>query len=348
MRAVVLKDVGNLMVTDVNIPICQAGDVLVKVEACAICKTDTKMYRVGQRDLRMPRILGHEISGVVVQVGQHVSGICEGERVQIAPGLPCGNCYFCLKGMTNLCDTMLIIGFHYDGGFAEYVLVPQNGIENGCLSTVPEGLTFEEAALAEPIACCLNSQRLCGVGVGDIVAILGAGPLGHMQAQVARSLGATAIAIIERDASRLSFAENGTYDWFMDASHSDPVVEVLERTQGRGVDVVLCASADPQVPLQGISMLRKGGRISLFSGLPYGAEQILLDHNLVHYKQLQLYGAYGCTSEQNRTAIDMLAGRKINVDWLITHRIPLDEIVGGFTLVDNHNAMVAVVTQFKN
>ncbi|MDY6834863.1 MAG: zinc-dependent dehydrogenase [Chloroflexota bacterium] len=348
MKAAILKDVGNLEIANTNVPICQAGDVLIKVEACAICKTDTKMYRVGQRDLRMPRILGHELSGVVVQVGQYVSGVCEGKRVQVAPGLPCGHCYFCLKGVTNLCDNMSIIGFHYDGGFAEYVLIPQNGVVSGCLSVVPEGLSFEEAALAEPIACCLNAQRLCGVGFDDSVVIIGAGPLGHMQAQVARVLGATTITLIESDSCRLSFAANGTYDWIIDTSHYDPVREVLEITQGRGADVVLCTSADPHVPLQGINMLRKGGRLSFFSGLPHGEEQIALDHNLVHYRQLQLYGAYGCTSEQNRTAIDMLASKTINVDWLISHRISLDEIIEGFTLVDNHDAMVAVVTQFNN
>jgi len=342
-----LKGIGNLEIEDIDIPSCNHADILIKVESCAICKTDVKMFHAGHRDLELPRVLGHEVAGTIVEVGKEVAEEFKvGDRVQVAPGLPCGSCPFCIRGIPNMCDKMKIIGFHHDGGFAEYMLVPAKGVQNGCVNKIPPSLSFEEASLAEPIACCINALKRCRVEPGDAVVIFGAGPIGHLCARLALLFGASEIIVIENSPQRIEFAEkNHLADVIIDSSDigSDPVEAIREETNSNGVDVVIPACSAPEVPVQGIKMLNKRGRIVFFSGLPYGHENVSLDHNQIHYKEIQIFGAYGCTSEQNRDAVRMLSAGRLNVKYLITHRISLDELIKGFEMVDTHNAMEIVV-----
>ncbi len=349
MKAAVLRGKEDLKIENIDIPSCNHADISIKVESCAICKTDVKMFHAGHRDLELPRVLGHEVAGTIVEVGKEVAEEFKvGDRVQVAPGLPCGSCPFCISGIPNMCDKMKIIGFHHDGGFAEYMLVPANGVQNGCVNTIPPSLSFEEASLAEPIACCINALKLCRVEPGDAVAIFGAGPIGHLCAQLARLFGASKIVVIENSSQRTEFAEkNHLADVIIDSSDigSDPMEAIREETDSNsnGVDVVIPACSAPEVPVQGIKMLNNRGRIVFFSGLPYGHEYISLDHNQIHYKEIQIFGAYGCTSKQNREAVRMLSTGRLNVKYLITHRISLDELITGFEMVDSHNAMEVVV-----
>jgi len=351
MKAAVLRGIEDLKMVDVEEPSCNSGDILIKVEACAICKTDVKMFHAGHRDLELPRVLGHEVAGTIIEVGKGVykDEFKVGDRVQVAPGLPCGSCPFCTRGVPNMCDNMEIIGFHRDGGFAEYLLVPASGVQNGCVNKIPPSLSFEEASLAEPIACCINALELCRVEPGDVVAIFGAGPIGHLFAQIARLFGASEIIVIENSPQRTEFAEkNNLTDVIIDSRDIDidPVEAVREETNINGVDVVIPACSAPDVPVQGVKMLNKRGRIVFFSGLPYRYENISLDHNLIHYKEIQIFGAYGCTSEQNWKAVRMVSTRRIAVKYLITHCISLDELIKGFELIDTHNAMEVIVTSF--
>ncbi len=345
MKAAVLVGIEDLKMVDIDVPLCSPGDILMKVEACAICKTDVKMFHVGHRDLKLPRVLGHEVAGTIVEVGKEVEGkLEEGNRVQVAPGLPCGSCPFCFSGVPNMCDRMEILGFHRDGGFAEYMLVPENGVRNGCVNRIPPSLSFEEASLAEPLACCVNAQTLCRVRPGDSVAIIGAGPIGHLNALLARLLGASKVIVVEKSPQRIEFAERfNIADSIIDSRENDRVEAIREETNNSGVDVVIPACADPEVPDQGVKMLNKRGRIVFFSGLPHGYENICLDHNLIHYKEIQILGAYGCTSEQNKEAVRLLSTERLNVKYLITHRIGLDELTNGFEMVDTQHAMEVVV-----
>lgn len=346
MKAVVLRGIEDLRIADIDEPSYNPGDILIKVEACAICKTDVKMFHAGHRDLELPRVLGHEVAGTIVEVGKGVykDEFKVGDRVQVAPGLPCGSCPFCTRGVPNMCDNMEIIGFHRDGGFAEYLLVPSRGVQNGCVNTIPPSLSYEEASLAEPIACCINALELCCVEPGDVVAIFGAGPIGHLCAQLSRLFGESKIIVIENSPQRIKFAEkNNLADVIVDSRDIDPVEALREETNSNGVDVVIPACSDHSVPAQGVKILNKRGRIVFFSGLPYGYENISLNHNLIHYNEIQIFGAYGCTSEQNREAVRMLSTGRINVKYLITHRISLDALIKGFEMVDTHNAMEVVV-----
>ena len=347
MKAAVLTGIENLEIREIEMPSLKNGELLIRIGACAICKTDVKMFYSGQCDLRLPRVLGHEVSGTIIEVGKNIDEFDEGERVQIAPGSPCGSCSFCIGGASNMCERMSIMGFHHDGGFAKYMVVPTDAVRNGCVNRIPKDLPFEEACLAEPIACCINGQERCQIKLGDAVAIFGAGPIRHMHAQLSKLFGASEIIFIENSSERIAFFKKNVDSCeIIDPREVDVINVVKEMTDGAGADVVIPACSSPEIIVQGIGMLKKRGRIVFFSGLPNEHKNISIDHNLLHYKEIQVCGAYGCTSEQNRKAVNLLSKRKINVNYLITERISLDGIIRGFELITAHKAMKVVVTEF--
>ena len=206
MRAAVLVAPGALEVKDVPAPSCPEGGAVIWVEACSICATDVKMAERGQRDLRHPRILGHEVAGTVIECDEPSMDIHVGDRVQVAPGIGCGTCEACRRGADNRCERIGIIGFTHDGGFAELMAVPGEVIGLGGVSQIPDGVPWEYAALSEPLACCVNAQERMHVSAGDQVLIVGAGPVGCMQAMLARSRGASCVLMTERSQRRAELA----------------------------------------------------------------------------------------------------------------------------------------------
>ncbi|AFV02145.1 Sorbitol dehydrogenase [Dehalobacter sp. DCA] len=332
MKAARLEEIQKIRITNVAQPECRKGDVLVKVMACGICRTDLKAYQIGQRDLHLPRVLGHEITGVVAETGREVTCVKPGDRVQVAPGLPCGTCRFCQMGMHHLCDDIKIMGFHYDGGFAEYVLVPENGVKNGVLNKIPETLTFYEAALTEPLACCVNMQESAGIGLGDQVVIFGAGPLGILNAKLARKRGAGRIILVEKREERIEAAKNDFDEW-INPTGENAVSRILTLTEGKGADLAIPCCPDPQTMADSLNVLGKRGRFCFFSGMVLSESVPAIDLNLIHYKELFVYGAYGCSSLHNREALDLLAAGMIKVNDMTTCALPLSDLVQGIEKV---------------
>lgn len=199
-----------------------------------------KVYHYGHKHIRFPRITGHEIAGVIEKIGEEVSlPFKKGERVAVAPATPCGECHYCRQGIQSMCVNLTAIGYRYDGGFAQYMKVPQNAIRNGCINKIPDNLSFEEASIAEPLACCINGQELSKVKLGDAVVVMGAGPVGWFHTQLARSKGATKVILIDVSPVRLKMAEGAYADLYIDASRENAVKRVLEVTEGRGAEVVI-------------------------------------------------------------------------------------------------------------
>jgi L-iditol 2-dehydrogenase len=343
MLAAVLQGPRDLVVTAVPLPPCPTGGLLVKVHACSLCATDAKMWRQGHRDLILPRILGHEVAGEIAVVSPGLAGFQVGDRVQVAPGLPCGCCRWCLTGAPNMCQDVQIIGFHHDGGLAHYLAVPATGLHQGAVSHLPPGLSYAAAALAEPLACCLNGQELAGVGVGDQVAIFGAGPQGWLQIQVARLRGAARIIMVENNPVRLKAAALAGADLVIDASRQNPVAVIQAETDSQGVDVVIPACGSLEALDWGVAVLAKRGRLCLYSGLPKEGESYPVNLNRLHYLEASLVGAYGCTSRQNALALQLMARERIRVDHLITHQLPLNRVAEGLELVYSRRGLKVVI-----
>lgn len=341
MRAAVLEAPGCMRLAEVDAPTCPEGGLLVEIRACSICSTDVKMYQRGHRDLVYPRILGHEVSGVVVESRAPNDQIRVGERVQVYPGMGCRRCLACRRGTENMCPQVAIFGFNRDGGFAQLLAVPPQGLAS--INPIPEGLSFEEAALAEPLASCLNGQQLADVTGGDSVLVIGAGPLGLLHTMLARTNRASPVLLAERLPPRLTSAGPAGADRLIDTSRESLEAAVWQETDGRGVDVILVAGSEFDVaPLP--HLLVPGGRLCLFSGLPSDSSQTVVDTNLVHYRQLAIVGAYGSTAAQNRAAIKLISAGKVPVAWLITRRLSLDEIEGGMDYTARRQGLRAVIT----
>ena len=342
MKAAILTAPGNLVVKEVGTPPCPEGGLLVKTRACSICTTDAKMYHQGQRDLADPRILGHEFSGVIAETHTRDGAFEPGDRVQVAPGIGCGRCPACQRGADNRCPHIGIFGFNYDGGFAEFVTVPERSVLGGGVNQIPEGTSFEEAALAEPLASCLNGQQQAGITGGDTVLILGAGPIGLLHARLARLKRATRILIAERLANRLETAELAGAERIIDLNSESTAEVVKEESSGRGVDVILLACREAALKSL-LELLAPGGRMCLFSGLPAESTRGQLDANLIHYREISITGAYGCTAAQNRAALELIASGQIDVSRLITRRLSLDEIGEGLEYTGRREGLKATI-----
>lgn len=187
MKALVFHGPQQVRVEEVPVPTIADNEVLVKVDACSICGTDVRTYKFGHTRIKGRRITGHEFAGVIAKVGSQVQGLAEGDEVMVVPGINCGTCEFCRAGLENLCQHRTIIGFDYDGAFAEYVRIPAQAVAMGNVKKLPKNVPFKAGALVEPFTAVYNGQTLLNIKPGDRVAIIGAGPIGVMHLLQARN-----------------------------------------------------------------------------------------------------------------------------------------------------------------
>jgi L-iditol 2-dehydrogenase len=348
MKAAVLKAPSLLELDDLPDPECPKGGTLIKVLACAVCGTDVKMLQQGHRDLAYPRILGHEIVGRIAEIDSDC-GLKEGDICQIWPGIACGICGPCLREADNRCRNMKIMGFNCDGGFAEYMALPKQSLSRG-MNSVPANTDPALASLAEPLACCINGQELAMVSKGDAVLIYGAGPIGALHALLAELNGARSIIIAEKLPLRIREIEKHTHARVIDQSidhsidQSDNLESMIQNeTGGEGVDVILTATPEVKVDGKLLRLLAPGGRISIFSGPQPGNYEEQIDLRLMHYHELMIVGAYGCSSRQNRLALNLLTSGNIRADWVITKKTTLADIKDAFSHSFNRSGLKSVV-----
>ena len=278
--------------------------------------------------------MGHEIAGEIVDVGDGVEGWAAGDRVQVIAAIPDGTCADCLAGRPTVCAHQLSMGYQFPGGFAEFMIVPREVLRVDGLNRIPGGLGFAEASLAEPLACVLNGQELARVGEGDVVVVIGSGPIGCLHVRLARARGAAKIILVDLNAERLKKAADLVLpDLAIASEFSDPVAAVRDATNGRGADVVITAAASGVAQEQGLQMLARRGRLSLFGGLPKDHPTITVDSNLVHYRELTIVGVNGSSPAQNKMALELIASGAVPVADLITHRLPLDDVLDAIEIV---------------
>ncbi len=343
MKAAVYEGKDNIQMREVERPSLPEGGLLLRVKACAICGSDLRTYHYGHRSCKPPWILGHEIAGDIVQVADGIEKFKVGDRVTVANAIPCGRCRFCLKGWRNMCTSVKAHGSHYPGGFAEYLAVAPRVIEQGGVNPIPTHVSYEQAAISEPLACVINGQELLKVSLGDTVIVIGAGPIGCMHVQVARSRGAARIIHSELKTSRLEQAKAFGADCFINASMEDPVARVREITHGDGADVIIIACPSPEAQEQSLQMAAVRGRISFFGGLAHSEPYIKFDSNILHYKEIAVFGSFTSSPEQNQTALGLIAAGRINTQSLITHRLPLDDIVHGMGMIERGEGLKIVL-----
>jgi len=346
MKAAVLERPGHLSVRELPDPSCPPGGVVVKVLASQVCSTDVHMWERGHPALHCPRILGHEIAGVVAEVAKEVEGVKIGDNVQVYPGISCGTCRFCREGRENLCPSIRILGFSMDGGFSQYLALPEQAIRQGCIVPVPQDLSLAEAAMAEPLACCLNGLEKAAVKEGETVLMLGAGPIGCLLALAAKHQGSGKVILFEKDSARISQARQGLEVDVLDANKVEVVEAVLELTGGQGADVVVTCFREAALEYPLLDLAAPGGRVLMFSGISADKGVVPTDVNAVHYRELALVGAYGCTSIQCERALGLMADG-LDVSWLISRRVALHHLEDSFLDLTAKNVMKICVEPWE-
>jgi L-iditol 2-dehydrogenase len=342
MKAAVYLDKDKIEVREVPTPKVDADSVLVKVQSCAVCGSDIRIFHHGNSRVNPPQILGHEASGEVVEVGAHVTKVKKGDRVAIGADVPCGECVFCEAGIGNNCQINYAMGYQFAGSFAEYVLLNKTVVNYGPLHTIPDAMSYDEGALAEPLACVLNAVELTNIRLGDTVVIIGAGPIGCMIIPIAYMSGAKKVMVIQRSRPRLEGAKKFGADTYICSAEEDAIQRVLEETGGLGADVIFTANPNPQSHVDALRMAKNRARVNFFGGLPAGTT-VSLDTNIIHYKELFVLGAHGSLPRHHQQAIELIASGRPDIKPYISHRLPLDKIQEAFAIAEGHQGMRVVV-----
>lgn len=315
MTCIRVPRIGRFDIARVPVQAPGPDEVLIAVSVTGLCRTDLKLIRVGHRDLALPRIPGEEVVGRVVETGARVGTIARGETVYVYPGKWCGHCRACRAGAENLCREMEIMGFHRDGGFAEYVTVPAQSVIR-----VPDGLEPDLAVFAEPLSCCLNALELGSVGEGSSVGIWGAGPAGTLLSRAARAMGAEPVSI-ETDERRRLLIGGHTF------------------CPERLFDACVVAVGEQSAYVEAVGHLAPRGRLVVFSGLPPAGGRMAVDLNQLHYHEQTLVGAYGCRRRHGVQALEAIAAGRVEVADMISHRMPLAELGAALDLVEKRAGM---------
>jgi L-iditol 2-dehydrogenase len=323
MTAAVLYGKEDVKIEQVPIPRVGEGEVLIKVQVALTCGTDLKVYQRGYhaRMIVPPALFGHELAGVIEEVGPNVKGFRKGMRVVALNSAPCQACFYCSKHQENLCEDLLF----NNGAYAEYIKVPKRIVELNMLA-IPQGMSFEAAAMTEPLACVLRGLQETGVEIGDNVAVIGGGPIGLMFLQVAKAIGCNPIAVVKRDEQVAAARKFGAEQVVQINDRVDTVEAVRALTPGgRGVDVVIEAVGRPQAWQWAIDMARKGGTVNLFGGCPSGTK-VEIDTNRLHYSEITLKATFHHTPDTVRRAFKLIAEKKVQPTDYITGEAPLSKL----------------------
>jgi L-iditol 2-dehydrogenase len=329
MKAAMLHGVKDLRVEDVDVPGVGIGEVLVKIKAATTCGTDVKIYQRGyvEKIIKLPTIFGHEWAGEVVEVGEDLDWPKKGMRVRAGNSAPCLHCNMCQKGKYNLCENMIWLW----GAYAEYIKVPARTVLVN-MQEIPSHVSFEEAAITEPLACVLHGVEEANVKLGDTVAVIGAGPIGLLHLLTVKKMGAEKIVMIDLVDERLNVAKELGADETINAGKENSVEKVQQLTGGYGADIVIEAIGSPVTWEQALRLARKGGTILEFGGCPPGTE-IKLNTEMLHYGELTVLGAFHTTPLHFRKALNLISSRTVDVRPLVTKRMRLEDIKQAFEIL---------------
>lgn len=321
MKAVRLEATGRLFFGEVEKPAPAPGELLVRVEACGICGTDRHLF-LGEFPSKPPVTLGHEFSGIVEQIGTGVTGFHVGMRVTGDPNIACGRCQECQRGRVNLCRNLQAIGIHRDGGFAEYVVIPEKQAFE-----LPLGLDPLHGAFCEPLACCLHGVDLAGIVAGSSVVVLGGGVIGLLVTQLARLAGATSVVLVTRSADKRSLGQSLGATATADPGSGD-IVQRLTSPDGLlpgGADVVIECAGVAETIEQAPRLARRGGTVVILGVMPQGAKVAIEPFDLL-FREVKLVSSF-LNPFTHRRAAELIASGAIQVEPLISRRISLGEAV---------------------
>jgi L-iditol 2-dehydrogenase len=329
MQAVLLLGPGQLAYEDIPLPTPGPDEVVLKINAALTCGTDLKAFRRGHPKWPMPTRFGHEYAGIVAARGAQVDSVREGDAVMLAPTAPCGSCFYCQRGQETLCvsimETMVL------GGYAEYLTIPAHVLRTN-LFPKPATLSFPEAALLEPVSCVVHALQQPSLRSDDIAVVIGAGAFGLLHLVVLKALGVEQVHVVARNPQRAQVAQALGATSIIPVAAEDAHAGVLDLTAGRGADLVIECTAQPQVWEAAFLLARPGGQVVFFGGCPPGTT-ITLDTYRLHYDQVRIFSPFHFTPQAVRRARDLLISGHIPAHALISGSYPLSQLSHAFDLL---------------
>lgn len=321
------------------------GEVLIKVQAAAICGTDQRILAEGHKKLSSgsERVLGHEFTGEIVEKGAEVTGLRKGERIVVAPNIGCGRCEQCLKGNHHRCPNYRAVGISLDGGFAEYFKAPKEAVEQGNIISVPEDVPPEEAVLTEPLATCYNAQMACEFTMGDKVLVAGAGPMGILHVILARFGGAGKLIVSEVQELRRERAREFEADATVNPNEEELPKAVDELTRGQGVDHAFVAAPVAQAQAGALRSAAIEGCVHFFATLPEDEAVEAFPSNLLHYRQIGVTGTSGASITHLRDVLQIMASGRLPLKDVVTHSFHLEEITQAVDKAASNDSLKVLV-----
>ena len=333
MMAAVLYGKEDLRIESVPVPEVERGDVLVRVKTALTCGTDVKVFSRGYhaRMIVPPALFGHELAGDIVAAGRDVRGFFPGQRVVAANSAPCGDCYYCRRDNENLCEDLLF----NNGAYAEYIRIPARIVERN-LYEIPAHVSYQDAALIEPLACVLRGLDESSIRRGDTVAVIGLGPIGLMFVRLAKVYGARVIAIGRRKSQLDRAVGMGADETLTSLDVANLVKQVKSLTGGRGVDVAIEAVGIPEVWETALRLLRRGGTVNFFGGCP-SESRISLDTSLMHYSEVTCTASFHHTPRHIRKALEIVSRGDITSADFVNNVEPLSNLLQVLQHLMSHN-----------
>ena len=351
MRAAIWDGPGEMSIGEVVDATCPHDGVLLRVTACGICGTDVRTFYNGDRRVSAPWVLGHEISGELIEIGAGAaeevaqSGLSLGDRIHCISTLWCGRCRLCRSGNEHLCVNGELMGFDHQGAYAETVAIPQIALKN--LFRIPDGLSDVHATFADPLSDAICGHKDIAVSLDDTVVVIGAGPVGTAHALIARLEGAGRVLMLETAAPRLELARDILGDErmsYVDTSSADGIAAVRAATDGIGADVVIVACSSDVAQEQAMEMAAPRGRVLFFGGLPKGTTHMRFPSNILHYQEVQVHGSYASRHRDQVQALDMLANDLGGIRRVVSDVVDLDAAPDAFPRIRSGEVLKVVVS----
>jgi len=343
MKSAVLTALERIEIREQPRPPCGEHEAVLKVMACAVCGSDVRIFHFGNDRVKPPTVIGHEISGEVVEAGAKVTRLAKGDRIALGADVPCGTCRWCTNGMGTNCRINYAIGYQFPGGFQQYMVLNETTLKYGPVTPIPASLSYAEAALAEPLACALNGLELARFSLGTSLCVIGLGPIGCMILELSKAYGASKVFAAQRSRARLEAARAFRSDARFIATEEENLVDtVMRETGGDGVDLVMTTSGTVQAHEDAIRMVAHRGYVNLFGGLK-GQPKLCIDSNLIHYKECFVMGSHGSLPRHHRAAVELIASGAVRAREYVSAVFPLERVAEAFAFHESHRGLKTVV-----
>ncbi len=342
MKTAFVKTPSVISIEETDKPVLGAGDLLIQMHACGICGSDLEKVfgKYGKPSMR----LGHEPAGIVLAVGSNVKGFTKGDRVFTHHHVPCYSCHFCKHGNETTCEKYSETNL-LPCGLSEEYIVPEWNVSHGGVLNLPDSMTFEEAALIEPLACCVRAWSKFEYHQGDSVAIFGVGPTGMMHVMLAQSKNFSKIFCLDINEFRLEFAQKFNVSETINSSDEKNLEKIFTKTDGRGVDLAIVSTSSLQALEDAIDIVRNGGSVMMFGVPPLGAI-LKLDMSKIYSKEISLLTSYAASDHDTQEALRLIDSSKIKVKKLITHTYSILDSQKAFDHAKSgKNAMKIIITK---